>query len=102
MFSEGDAAVRDACFRSAVNDYQVALRLKPDDYHTYWNLGWVLYLLGDYEHAVDATEEAARLAPLKAFGARLVQANSLLGEWANGKKGWRNVGPPSNTQPLIR
>jgi tetratricopeptide (TPR) repeat protein len=79
LFGEDDAALRDSSLNSAIADYEQALRLNPDDYHSYWNLGWVLYLLGDYDRAIEATNQAARLAPAKAFGARLVLANNLLG-----------------------
>lgn len=79
LFGEGDAALRDSSLHAAVSDYDRALHLTSDDYHAHWNLGWVLYLLGDYDRAIEATQQAARLAPLKAFGARLVLANNLLG-----------------------
>jgi tetratricopeptide (TPR) repeat protein len=79
LFGEGDAALRDDSLRAAVRDYDRALSLNPEDYHAYWNLAWALYLVGDYERSIEVIQEAARLAPLKAFGARLVLATTLLG-----------------------
>jgi len=79
LFGEGDATLRDASLQAAVQDYERALSLNPEDYHAHWNLAWALYLVGDYQRSIEVIQEAARLAPLKAFGARLVMATTLLG-----------------------
>lgn len=47
----------------ALADYQQARALGRDDIYLLSNLGWTAYLLGDYETAVDASSEAAALAP---------------------------------------
>ncbi|PWH13706.1 MAG: hypothetical protein DDG58_13600 [Ardenticatenia bacterium] len=79
LFGEGDATVRDASFRQAVADYRRALELQPDSYHTYWNLGWALYLLGEPEPALEAVQRVIELSPVKQFGARLVLGEILMG-----------------------
>ena len=79
LFGQGDAALRDASFRQAVADYRHALELQPDNYHTYWNLGWALYLLGEHEPALAAIRRVIELSPMKQFGARLVSGEILMG-----------------------
>ena len=79
MFGRGDASTRDASFEAAIANYRQALRLRPNDYHAYWNLGWVFYLSGDYGQAIGATEQVLKLAPLREFGSRLVLVTNLLG-----------------------
>lgn len=78
LFGGGDATVRDASFRQAVADYRRALELQPDDYHAHWNLSWALYLLGEYEPALEAIQRVIELAPMKQFGARLVLGEILM------------------------
>jgi tetratricopeptide (TPR) repeat protein len=47
----------------ALADYQQAQALGRNDIYLLSNLGWTAYLLGDYETAVEASSQAAELAP---------------------------------------
>jgi tetratricopeptide (TPR) repeat protein len=79
LLGGGDAATRDASLRAAADDYWQTLRLKPDDYHAHWNLGWALYLLGEYDRAIESARQVLVLAPQLQLGARFVVAANMLG-----------------------
>jgi tetratricopeptide (TPR) repeat protein len=78
-FSGGDPALSAAALQHAVSDFWQALRLKPDDYHTLWNLGYALYLLGDYQQSIEILNQALALAPQQQLGLGMVLAGNQLG-----------------------
>lgn len=79
MISKGEAARREQITRLAISSYEKANQLKPDDYHTLWNLGWSLYMLGDYERSITYFQKGIELAPQAQLGMRLDIAANLLG-----------------------
>ncbi len=79
LLGNGDATKRDELLGLAVSSYEKANELKPDDYHTLWNLGWALYMLGDYPRSITEFEKGIELAPQAQLGMRLDIAANLLG-----------------------
>jgi tetratricopeptide (TPR) repeat protein len=79
FLSAGDATERDQSLTQAAADYRRAIDLKPDDFHNYWNLGWVLYMLEDYEAALETFDTVQELVPRQQFGVSLNRASILLG-----------------------
>ena len=56
-------------FKAAVADYKDAQSRGHDDASSYWNLGWVYYLMGEFDNAVIADQRALQLDP-SLFGVR--------------------------------
>lgn len=50
-------------YASALDDYEQARALGREDVYLLSNLGWIAYLLGDWEAAMEASSRAAALAP---------------------------------------
>lgn len=50
-------------FEQAAADYAAAKEAGRNDVNVYWNAGWNAYLLGDYDQAIELTEQALDLAP---------------------------------------
>jgi tetratricopeptide (TPR) repeat protein len=63
FFSSGPSAEVVTILQGAVDDYRHYLADKNDDYGAWWNAGWSLYLLGDQQASVDATNQALIHSP---------------------------------------
>jgi tetratricopeptide (TPR) repeat protein len=63
FFSSGPSAEVVTILQGAVDDYRHYLADKNDDYGAWWNAGWSLYLLGDQQGSVDATNQALIHSP---------------------------------------
>jgi tetratricopeptide (TPR) repeat protein len=62
-FNRGYYYYQQGDLTRALADYQQARALECNDIYLLSNLGWTAYLLGDYETAVEASSQAAELAP---------------------------------------
>src|SRR6185503_10098387 len=56
-------------FKAAVSDYKDAQSQGLDDASSNWNLGWVYYLMGDFDNAIAADQRALQQDP-SLFGVR--------------------------------
>jgi len=79
FMTRADPAARDQSLRAAVRDFEKVMELRPELADSYWNCGWVLYLLGDYEGSYERYSEVIRNHPKQQFGARLERVLSTLG-----------------------
>ena len=62
----------------AIADLQETIRLGRDDITSFWNLGWALYLSGDYQGSLQALQTALEKAPEQRFGIGLqISLNQL-------------------------
>ena len=58
-----DILLDDSNYDQATAAYRQAIASGTDDVSIYWNLGWALYLAGDYDGALEASRYALELAP---------------------------------------
>lgn len=63
FFSSGPSEEGSTILKGAVDDYRRYLTDRNDDYGAWWNAGWSLYLLGDQQGSVDATNQALIHSP---------------------------------------
>jgi tetratricopeptide (TPR) repeat protein len=59
--AEARFVLRD--YRAAEQDYLRAMESGHDDRSTRWNLGWIYYLLGDYQRSLEVSRQALELDP---------------------------------------
>jgi tetratricopeptide (TPR) repeat protein len=76
-FSSGPSQETVTILQGAVDDYRHYLADKNDDYAAWWNAGWSLYLLGDQQASIDATNQALLHSPAQ-FTLYLNRALSFL------------------------
>ena len=87
LIASGDQLVRDGRDAEAIDFYQRALQIRPDDADVAFNLGIALHSLGRYGEAIDSYDRALRAEPGRGE-TLLARALSLLtmGDFA---RGWR-------------
>lgn len=66
--SQGDPAALRSELGLAVADFRRAIDLGRGDQHTYWNLGYALFLSGQYQDALATSQQALKLAPDRELG----------------------------------
>ncbi len=71
-------AARDAALLHSKSDFTQALRLDPERVDSYWNMAWIMYLLGDYTGCADFYRQVIVRSPEQQFGAHLERSLALL------------------------
>jgi hypothetical protein len=62
-FASGPSDETTTFLQGAIADYRQYLADNPNDYGSWWNLGWALYLVGRQADSVDATNQALIHSP---------------------------------------
>ena len=62
-FNQGNKLAEQGRYEQAIEDYDQAIRLNPEDADAYYNRGIVYYELGQLERAIEDYDEAIRLNP---------------------------------------
>lgn len=83
-------AQRVAHLNSAISRFQAALRLMPDDYYAYHELGFAEFMNGRLAHAVQYYSKAITLYP-EAAGAYMDRGNAFyqLGQFETAGRDWQ-------------
>jgi tetratricopeptide (TPR) repeat protein len=60
---QADILLDDSNYDAATAAYRQALASGTDEVSIYWDMGWTLYLAGDYDGSLEASRHALELAP---------------------------------------